>query len=123
MSRVTLLATQGVQVRIDADFVDELKTARLWDGTPVPAGLQDRLTHDWIQLQYLESRLRELKSTRLVRQPDLAPPTARAITQLQQLRAIGPTGAWVLATGNLRVASDPKWSAIGRAGGVGARAL
>ena len=81
MSRVTLLATQGVQVRIDADFVDELKTARLWDGTPVPAGLQERLTHDWIQLQYLESRLRELKSTRLVRQRDLAPPTARAITR------------------------------------------
>ena len=77
----SLLATQGVQVRIDADFVDELKTARLWDGTPVPAGLQERLTHDWIQLQYLESRLRELKSTRLVRQRDLAPPTARAITR------------------------------------------
>jgi transposase len=94
----SLLATQGVQVRIDADFPDQLTAARLWDGTPLPAGLQERLTHVWTQLQQLDTQLHGLKAARLVRPRDLAPPTARAIAKLQTLRAIGPTGASVLAT-------------------------
>jgi len=50
-----------------------------------------------------------------VRQRDLAPPTARAITQLQQLRAIGPTGAWVLATeifGWRQIRNGRQWGAV-----------
>jgi transposase len=35
---------------------------------------------------------------RAAQQRDLARPTGRAIAQLQTLRAIGPIGAWVLAT-------------------------
>lgn len=93
-----LLATQGVQVRVDADFPDQLAAARLWDGTPVPAGLQERLTHGWSQLQALDAQLRELKATRTVRQREVTTPTGRAIAQLQTLRAIGPIGAWVLTT-------------------------
>jgi transposase len=93
-----LLATQGVQVRVDADFPDQLAAARLWDGGPVPAGLHERLTHGWSQLQALEAQLRELKATRTVRQREVTTPTGRAIVQLQTLRAIGPIGAWVLTT-------------------------
>lgn len=93
-----LLATQGVQVRIDADFLDQLMAARLWDGTPVPRGLQDRLKSVWALLQDLDAQLREVKAMRAAQQRDLAKPTERAITQLQTLRAIGPVGAWVLAT-------------------------
>lgn len=94
----SLLATQGVQVRIDGAFLDRVHAARLWDGTPVLAGLQERLTHVWTQLEQLETQLRDLKASRQQRQHDLAPKTADAIARLQRLRAIGPTGAWVLAT-------------------------
>jgi transposase len=94
----SLLATQGVQIRIDADFRDQLKAARLWDGTPVPAGLQERLTHAWTQLEQLDTQLHDLKAAQLVRPRDLAAPTAEKLAQLQRLRAIGPTGAWVLTT-------------------------
>jgi transposase len=94
----SLVVTQGVPVRIDAAFLDQVKAARLWDGTPLPVGLQERLTHGWTQLQHVDTQLRELKAARLVRQRDLSTPTARTIAQLQTLRAIGPTGAWVLAT-------------------------
>jgi transposase len=93
-----LLVTQGVRIGIDKDFLDQLKTVRLWDGTPMPAGLCERLTHDWAQLQKVQTQLRELKAARMVRQPDPVTPTGRALAQLQTLRAIGPTGAWTLAT-------------------------
>ena len=93
-----LLATQGVWLEPDAKFLDELKAARLWDGTPVLAGLHERLALDWAQLQQVDTQLRELKATRRARRRELAPLTGRALTQLQGLRGIGAGGAWVLAT-------------------------
>ena len=93
-----LLVTQGLVLPIDAAFADHLKAARLWDGTPVPPGLMERLTHDWAQLHSVETHVRALTATRRVRQRELGPQTRRALVQLQTLRAIGPMGGWVLAT-------------------------
>jgi transposase len=92
-----LLTTQGVQIPIDKNFLERLHAAQLWDGTPVPTGLQERLTQDWAQLRQVETQLRERRA-RAARPPDATTPTGRAIEQLQTLRAIGVTGAWVLAT-------------------------
>ena len=92
-----LLTTQGLQIPIDQHFLEQLHAAQLWDGTPVPTGLQERLTQDWAQLRQVETQLRERRA-RAARPPDATTPTGRAIEQLQTLRAIGVTGAWVLAT-------------------------
>jgi len=92
-----LLTTQGVQIPIDKSFLEHLHAAQLWDGTPVPTGLQERLTQDWVQLRQVETQLRERRA-RAARPSDATTPTGRAIEQLQTLRAIGVTGAWVLAT-------------------------
>jgi transposase len=92
-----LLATQGVRLRIDQHFVEALDHARLWDDTPIPPGLRDRILRDWTQLQTVDTQLRELNAAR-VQRVEAAQPTGHAIEQLQTLRAIGPTGAWVLAT-------------------------
>ncbi len=92
-----LLTTQGVQIPINKDFLEQLHAAQLWDGTPIPTGLQERLAQDWAQLRQVETQLRERRA-RATRQPDATTPTGRAIEQLQTLRAIGVTGAWVLAT-------------------------
>jgi len=59
-----LLMTQGVQVPIDTQFLDRVRGARLWDGTPVPPGLQERLAQDWAQLRHVEAQLRERKRAR-----------------------------------------------------------
>ena len=93
-----LLVTQGLCLRIGNDFLAQLETVRLWDGTFVPAGLRERLTRDWAQLQAVETQLREAKGALKLRQPDAVTPTGRALAQLQTLRAIGPIGAWTLAT-------------------------
>jgi transposase len=92
-----LLMTQGVQLAIDHEFPARLAVARVWDGTPVPPGLQERLAQDWAQLQQVEQQLRERKA-RAARLLDRRTRTGRAIEKLQRVRAIGRTGAWVLAT-------------------------
>jgi transposase len=94
----SLLTTQGVSLPIDAQFLNRLDTARLWDGTSLPPGLQERLTRTWRQLQEVDGQIRDLKTVRLTRPEHLTPATSRALAQLQTMRAIGPIGASVLAT-------------------------
>jgi transposase len=99
MSRLkSLLATQGVSLPINAQFLPRLEAAQLWDGTPLPPGLQERLTRTWRQLQEVDGQLRDLKTLRLTRPEHLTPATSLALTQLLSMRAIGPIGASVLAT-------------------------
>ena len=98
INRITgLLLTQGVHLPIDKDFLAHLRTAQIWDGSPVPPGLQERLRADWALLQQVEGQLRERKA-RAADLLDRRTRTSRVIDKLQQVQAIGRTGAWVLAT-------------------------
>jgi transposase len=94
----SLLTTQGVSLPIDAQFLHRLETARLWDGTSLPPGLQERLTRTWKQLQEVDGQIRDLRTRRLTRPEHLTPATRQALAQLQTMRAIGPIGASGLAT-------------------------
>ena len=94
----SLLVTQGVSLAIDAQFLIRLEGAHLWDGTPLPPGLQERLSRTWTQLQEVDRQIRGLKAQQLTRPEILTPATSRAVAQLLTVRAIGPIGASVLAT-------------------------
>jgi len=99
MSRLnSLLTTQGVSLPIDAKFLHRLEAAHLWDGTPLPPGLQERLTRTWTPLQEVDGQIHDLRALRLTRPEHLTPATSHALTQLLTMRAIGPIGASVLAT-------------------------
>src|SRR5262245_47181466 len=94
----SLLVTQGVSLAIDAQFLERLDGTRLWDGAPLPPGLQERLRRTWTQLQAVDGQIRGLNARRLTRPELLTPATSRAVAQLLTVRAIGPIGASVLAT-------------------------
>jgi transposase len=94
----SLLATQGISLAIDAHFLDRLEQAHLWDGTPLPAGLLERLTRTWVQLEHVDRQIRDVQALRVTQPANLTPSTSRALSRLMTMRAIGPTGAWVLAT-------------------------
>jgi hypothetical protein len=64
----------------------------------VPAGLQERVAREWRQLRFVETEGRQLKARPAATRLDPETSAGRAITQLQTLRAMGPTGAWVLTT-------------------------
>jgi transposase len=93
-----LLVTAGVRVKVSGDFLTRIAAVRRWDDTPLPAGVQARLTRTWVQLDFLTMQLAELEAARLALAPDPQTPTGHAVAQLQTLRAIGPIGAWVLTT-------------------------
>lgn len=94
----SLLVTQGIRMTITEDFVADLEAARLWDGSPVPAGLQARLMDGWAQLAVVNDHCRQLEHTRSALRADATTAMGRCVERLPTLRGIGPVGTWVLAT-------------------------
>jgi transposase len=93
-----LLTSVGVRLRVDDDFEQRLATARLWDETPVPDGMRQRVMRVWRQLAFLNGQLAELEAARTALAPAPETTTGRYVAALPTLRGIGPIGAWVLAT-------------------------
>jgi len=90
-----LLATQGVRLKVRADFGARLATLRQWNGEPLPAELQRRLVREW---QKLELILTQIKDIERARREALSHSHERAVALVQrllELRGIGPQAAWL----------------------------
>jgi transposase len=93
-----VLATLGVRPPIQTAVLAHLDAARLWDGAAIPPGARQRLESDGRQLQAIDAELAEARAARGQLPVDVETTTGRYVHTLQQLRAIGPVGGWVLAT-------------------------
>jgi transposase len=93
-----LLATQGVQLPANGDFLARVSAVRLWDGTSLPDGITQRLTRVWAQLEFLNAQLEALEEARAALRTDRQTVTGRCVEQLHTLRGIGSIGAWLLTT-------------------------
>jgi transposase len=93
-----VMAATGLRLPVTRAFEQQLATARLIDGTPTPAGAVARLRQVWAQLRFVEQQLVEGEAARAALPLAPATATARSVVRLQQLRAIGPVGAWTLST-------------------------
>ena len=90
-----LLAGQGVPLAQLRGFPTHLRTARRWDGTPLPPLLCARLEREWDTVQAYTTRIRALKQERraLLRVAD--DPAIARVRQLNQLRGVGIDSAWL----------------------------
>ncbi len=90
-----LLASQGVPLARIQELPTHLVTARLWDGTPLPALLCVRLEREWEAVLGYTTRIRALKQERraLLRITD--DPAIAQVRQLNHLRGIGIDSAWL----------------------------
>jgi transposase len=90
-----LLIGQGINLSIRADFLEQLNTLRLWDGSPLPTGLRRRLEYEYQGLQFVEGQIEALEAERL----DLVRHSTRAdvelVRQLMHLKGIGVASARV----------------------------
>jgi transposase len=59
-----LLASQGLVMPHRAELPQQLDSLRLWDGSPLPAGLRQRLGQAWEQVQVLAQRIGQLEAER-----------------------------------------------------------
>jgi transposase len=90
-----LLATQGLNLPLDADFPDAVDAAVLWDGLPLLEGLAGRVKREWRRHRFLTHEIRglEKRRRRLLRESD--DPAVEKVRQLLALRGIGANSAWL----------------------------
>ena len=90
-----LLANHGLRLSKGRDLNDLLEEMRLWDGSPLPAGLRARLQREWEHAQFLHAKILELERERQRAIKHDRSPAIDKVRQLLRLRAIGENGAWV----------------------------
>lgn len=91
-----LLASQGLHLQVNSEFLKQLEQARLWDGSPVPEGLRFRLGGEFERLEFIRGQIAEVEAERrrLLRESnDEAVKQAR---RLMELKAIGINAGWLL---------------------------
>lgn len=93
---VGLLVSQGVmELKAATNFLEQLETVSLWDGTPVPPGLRGRLEREFKRLELVQEQIRLLEKQR---QEEVATQDCRALQMVKQLvllKGIAMTSAWV----------------------------
>jgi len=90
-----LLASQGVKMAVKTNFLTQLETVRLWDGSRLGVGLQDRLEREYQRYQLVQEQIRQIDQIRreAIRTGDTA--ALEQIRQLLRLKGIGVNSAWV----------------------------
>ncbi len=90
-----LLANQGIRLEKNGDLRQRLGRLRLWDGSPLPAGLVARLQREWEHAEFLHGKILELERERRQAILEGQSPALEKVRQLMLLKAIGPSGSWV----------------------------
>jgi transposase len=90
-----LLASQGVKLSIKTDFLRQLETVRLWDGSRLGDGLRNRLEREHQRYQLVQAQIRQINRQRREVIHTEHTPAIEQIRQLLRLKGIGINSAWV----------------------------
>jgi transposase len=80
-----LLAGQGVRMPVQGDFLERLERVRLWDGSPLPPGLQSRLRREYVCWQFVDGHIQELEAERAEMLRTSSDPSVAQVRQLLRL--------------------------------------
>lgn len=93
----SLLATEGLgRLVLARDFVAQLQRLRRWDGSALSPMLRGELEREWRRLEQVRAQLSAVEAEQRERVRDASTPALRVIRELQRLKGIGSTSAWIL---------------------------
>lgn len=90
-----LLVNVGVRAKVNQRFGARLSALRLYDGSPLPAGLAARLKLEFARWQLVHRQLLTAERE-LQRHAQQAAAASPELQSLLSVRGVGPKGAWVL---------------------------
>jgi len=90
-----LLATQGIVLEVKTKFLEELRCARLWDGSSVPPTLHILLVREHERLRLVREQIQQVEATRKEALRSSCDPAIEQVRRLLQLKGIGMNSAWV----------------------------
>ena len=89
------LSNQGVCLEVRDDFPELVEHQRLWNGEPLPPGLQARLLCEYQRFQLVQQQVKALEAERRERVQHDTQPEMEQVRQLLRLRGIGINCAWL----------------------------
>jgi len=90
-----LLASQGMVLPVQKDFLTRLEAVRLWDGSPLPKALRERLQRDHERFEQVRQQIAGLKKEREEILRTSTAPAVEQVRQLLRLKGIGKESAWL----------------------------
>jgi transposase len=91
-----LLASQGLDVKVDERIPERLAAMRLWDETTLGEERQQQLQREFARWQFVHRQILDLEATRRQRIRREETPAVEQVRSLLGLRGIGLNGAWLL---------------------------
>jgi transposase len=91
-----LLSSQGIQVTSLTKLPEHLDALRLWDGSPIPPGLRQRVLRVYAHHTFLSEQIVEVEAERRTQLQASTDARIEKVRQLMQLKGIGINGAWLL---------------------------
>jgi transposase len=91
-----LLSSQGLRVKHMTRLPEQLDALRLWDGSPIPPGLRQRVLRVYAHHQLLSEQIAAVEAERGTQLQDANDVSIEKVRQLMLLKGIGINGAWLL---------------------------
>lgn len=90
-----LLATQGVRIPVNHEFLELMAAARTWNGSPLPCRLRARLVRAFQQLTFTEGQIQALQAERLELIRTSEDASVQKVRQLLRLKGVSVNSAWL----------------------------
>src|SRR5262245_27968549 len=95
MTRIEgLLSRQGLRVTSLTKLPEQLEALRLWDGSPLPPGLRQRVRRVYAPYTFLSEQIAAVEAERRALLQTSADASIDKIRQWMQRKGIGSNGAW-----------------------------
>jgi transposase len=91
-----LLASQGREAPVDANFRTTRAALRDWAGQPVPAGLRQRILQEFAVWEALHRQVRDAANEQERQLREGKEPYLDLVRRLMGLKAVGVRSAWIL---------------------------
>ena len=91
----SLLISQGVKIPERNDFVESLRTCRVWDGSLLPKHMVCRLEREYKRLQIVHEQIRHLEIQRREMLRKSRDEKVEKVRQLMRLRGLAYNSSWL----------------------------
>ncbi len=90
-----ILISQGVEMEVTKDFLEELEAVRLWDGSPLQMGIRVLLEREHERLKLVREQIQKIETIRKELLHTSEEASIKQVRQLMKLKGIGVNSAWV----------------------------
>jgi transposase len=91
----SFLVGQGIRMKVESDFLEEIERVRKWDGSALPASLKARLQREFQRLQLLQEQVKELERERVEAIRHGEDEGVEVVRKLLHLKGIGQNAGWL----------------------------